>query len=77
MFLTHIFALKVAISFNESLFALKGPKFRPQYLGNMMEFWEKNLPGVKCHHLAQNNLKGRKFEDITSRLCPYFSENGS
>ena len=32
MFLTHIFAFKVAISFNESLFALKGPKFGSQYL---------------------------------------------
>ena len=42
MFLTHIFAFKVAISFNESLFALKGPKFGPQYLGNELEFWGKN-----------------------------------
>ena len=55
MFLTHIFAFKVAISFGKSLFALKGPKFRPQFLGNELEFWEKNLPGVKCHHLVQNN----------------------
>ena len=55
MFLTHIFAFKVAISFSESLFALKGSKFGPQYLGNELQFWEKNLPGDKCHHLVQNN----------------------
>ena len=55
MFLTHIFPFKVAISFRESLFALKGPKFGPQYLGNELEFWEQNLPGANFHHLVQNN----------------------
>ena len=55
MLLTHIFAFKVAISFSESLFALKGSKFGPQYLGKELQFWEKNLPGDKCHHLVQNN----------------------
>ena len=42
MFFTHIFAFKVAVSFNESLFALKGPKFGPQYLGKELGFWGKN-----------------------------------
>ena len=42
MFFTHIFAFKVAVSFNESLFALKGSKSGPQYLGNELEFWGKN-----------------------------------
>ena len=55
MFLTHIFAFKVAISFSESLFVLKRPKFRPQYLENKLEFLGKNLPGAKCYHLVQNN----------------------
>ena len=55
MFLTHIFAFKVAISFIESLFALKGPKFGPQCLENELEFWGKNLPSAKCHNLVQNN----------------------
>ena len=54
MFLTHIFVFKVAISFSESFFALKGPKFGPPYLRNKLEFWEKNLPGAKYHHLVQN-----------------------
>ena len=31
---------------------------------------------ISCY-LVQNNWKQRKFEDITSRLCLYFSENGS
>ena len=68
IFLTHIFALKVAISFSESLFALKGPKFEPQYLGNELEFWEKIFPNANFHHLVQNNWKQRKFQNITSRL---------
>ena len=38
MLLTHIFAFKVAVSFNESLFALKGPKCEPQYLANKLKF---------------------------------------
>ena len=78
MFFIHIFAFKVAISFSESIFALKGPKFGPQYLGNELEYWEKKLPGTKCHHLVQNNWKRRKFEDVTPSLtlfCLDFSEN--
>ena len=58
-------------------FCPKRAKIRPQYLGNKLEFQEKNLPGAKCHHLVQNNWKRRKFGDITSRLCLYFWENGS
>ena len=69
MLLTHIFGFKVAISFSESFFALKGPKFGSQYLGSKLEFWEKNLPGAKYHHLVQNYWKRRKFEDISSK--PY------
>ena len=46
MLLTHIFDFKVAISFNESLFALKGPKFGSQYLENELKFWGKNLPEI-------------------------------
>ena len=72
MFLTHIFAFKITISFSESLFVLKEPKFGLQYLGNELEFWGKNLPGVNFHDLVENNQKQRKFEDITSKPCLIF-----
>ena len=62
MFLTHIFAFKVAIS----LFALKGPKFGPQYLGNELGFLEKNLPGAK-YHVIQYKITENK-ENLKTSL---------
>ena len=80
IFSTHIFAFKVAISFSESLFALKGRNSGPNILGMSWNFGKKiyQVPNVTIQNKITENKENLKTSlPRLTLFCLNFSEHGS